>query len=137
MADLSPRLLHVAPERCPGCMSLRFLRGQCQPCPPVSLPRVPPLLSQRKFLWSLFSDEMFDVLCTPVIPPSFVTLKFLLKKKGRKPVPCLSTPFQLCLSATSTHIYFYFMSNRKSSQGSEFIFHIQKNIHQVYISLNN
>lgn len=85
MADLSPRLLHVAPERCPGCMSLRFLRGQCQPCPPVSLPRVPPLLSQRKFLWSLFSDEMFDVLCTPVIPPSFVTLKFLLKKREENP----------------------------------------------------
>lgn len=102
--------------------------------PPYS-PYVSPCLSVIRIPWFLIFRWV--ILCTLVTPPCFVSLKFLLKKKkGKKNLslafvfslkgPFCSTPFQLCLSTMSTHIYFYFMPDSKSSQGSAFIFHIQK-----------
>lgn len=65
---------------------------------------------------------IFKIFCLKKKRKKNLSLAFVFSLKG----PFCSTPFQLCLSTTSTHIYFYFMPDSKSSQGSAFIFHIQK-----------
>ena len=119
--------------------SLGLLRAQCYHCPPFSLliPHIYlPVCQSSEVSW--FLVFRWIILCTLVTSPCVVSLKFLLKKKkkGKNNFslafvfslkgPFCSTPFQLCLSTTSTHIYFSFMPDSKSSQGSAFIFHIQK-----------